>query len=158
MDDLAGVKGVVTGAAKVAGTALVGGIGMVLAKEGAERLGKEAAAKLAPRGAQKLLGQGVRRFGGDQAAQHFAKHSGEIAQTLGRKSYNLANYLDDANHVIRNGEWVPEMNGYVRLVGGEGSAKAAFVGVNRTSGNITTFHIKSVQELSRRAPSLGWSP
>lgn len=79
-------------------------------------------------------------------------------QALGKTSYNLRNYLDDANHVIQNGTWVPELNGYVRLVGGKGSAKAAFVGVDRVGGNITTFHIKTVKELSRSAPSLGWSP
>ena len=51
---------------------------------------------------------------------------------------------------------MPEMNGYVKLIGGPGSAKAAFVGVNRAVGNITTFHIKTVKEIARKAPSLGW--
>ena len=74
---------------------------------------------------------------------------------LGNNSYNLSNYLNDANHVIRNGTYVPEMNGYVRLIGGQGSAKYGFVGLNRNTGYITTFHIKTAKELSKKAPSLG---
>lgn len=70
---------------------------------------------------------------------------------------NLKNYLDDANYVIKNGTFVPEMNGYARLIGGEGSAKYGFVGLDRNTGNITTFHVKSVSELARKAPSLGLS-
>jgi filamentous hemagglutinin len=78
-------------------------------------------------------------------------------QAFGRSSYNLKNYLDDANHVIKNGTFVPEMSGYVRLIGGKGSAKYGFVGLDRASGNITTFHVKSVSELAKKAPSLGFS-
>lgn len=33
--------------------------------------------------------------------------------------------------------------------------KYGFVGLDRASGDITTFHIKSVSELINRAPSLG---
>lgn len=68
----------------------------------------------------------------------------------------MSNYLDDANHVINNGTYVPEMNGYVKLVGGEGSAKYAFVGLDRATGEITTFHLKTVSELMKKAPSLGF--
>ena len=99
----------------------------------------------------------TRFFKGDEAVQHFEKHSSELMQAFGRNSYNLKNYLDDANHVIKNGTFVPEMNGYVRLIGGQGSAKYGFVGLDRATGNITTFHVKSVSELSRKAPSLGFS-
>jgi hypothetical protein len=109
-------------------------------------------------GPKLLTSGGPRRFVGDGAVQHFEKHSGSVMKAMGRTSYNLRNYLDDANHVITNGTWVPELNGYVSLVGGQGSAKAAFVGIDRAGGHITTFHIKSVSELSRSAPSLGWSP
>lgn len=79
-------------------------------------------------------------------------------QAFGRKSYNLNDYISDANHVIRTGTWVPELNGYVKLIGGEGSAKAAFVGLTRDGVNIATFHVKTVRELARSAPSLGWAP
>nr|WP_318539765.1 LXG domain-containing protein [Terribacillus saccharophilus] len=96
----------------------------------------------------------VKRFKGDEATIHFEKHSKEVKDALGKKQYNLKNYLQDANHVIETGKYVPELNGYVKLVGGKGSAKYAFVGLDRKTGNITTFHIKSVKELSRKAPSL----
>jgi hypothetical protein len=46
---------------------------------------------------------------------------------------------------------------YQGRTAGEGSAKAAFVGVERGTGAITTFHIKTVKEISKMAPSLGWS-
>lgn len=73
---------------------------------------------------------------------------------LGKNSYNLKNYLDDANHVIKNGQYVPKLNGYVRLIGGSGSAKYGFVELDRATENITTFHIKTASELSKKAPSL----
>jgi hypothetical protein len=73
---------------------------------------------------------------------------------LGKSSYNLRNYLDDANNIIKNGTYVPELNGYVRLIGGQGSAKYGFVGMNRATGNITTFHIKTAKELSKKAPGM----
>ncbi|NMH87390.1 RHS repeat domain-containing protein [Flavivirga algicola] len=75
-----------------------------------------------------LLTQGIRRFSGDAAVTHFTKHANSVMSALGKKSYNLTNYLDDANHVIKNGTFVPELNGYVRLIGGQGSAKFGFVG------------------------------
>lgn len=73
---------------------------------------------------------------------------------MGKNQYNLKNYLEDANHVIRNG-YVPELNGYVKLIGGKGSTKYGFVGLDRNIGKITTFHIKTAKELSKKAPSLG---
>ena len=71
-----------------------------------------------------------------------------------KTSYNLKEYVEDANHVLRNGTYVPEMRAYVQLIGGKGSAKYAFVGLNK-SGEITTFHIKTAKELAKKAPSLG---
>ena len=68
----------------------------------------------------------------------------------------MADYINDANHVIKEGTFVKELHGYVKLIGGEGSAKAAFVGIDRVTGNITTFHIKSISELAKSAPSLGF--
>ncbi|MEQ6205459.1 transposase [Enterococcus mundtii] len=86
---------------------------------------------------------------------HFSKHGSEIQQALNKNHYSIVEYLRDANHVIKEGQFVPEMNGYIKLVGGEGSAKYAFVGLDRTTGNITTLHLKSVKELIKKAPSLG---
>ena len=99
----------------------------------------------------------TRFFKGDEAVKHFEQHGSELMGAFGRKSYNLKDYLNDANHVIKNGTFVPEMNGYVRLIGGNGSAKYGFVGLDRATGGITTFHTKSVSELARKAPSLGFS-
>ncbi|MBM5608835.1 hypothetical protein [Listeria ivanovii] len=66
----------------------------------------------------------------------------------------MGDYVNDANHVINTGKYVPELNGYVRLVGGKGRAKFAFVGLDRTTGEITTFHLKTVKQLIKKAPSL----
>ena len=61
-------------------------------------------------------------------------------------------------HIIINGTYVSEKNAYVRLIGGAGEkAKYWFVGLDRQTGVITTFHIKYVDELIREAPSLGLS-
>lgn len=98
---------------------------------------------------------GLGKFKGDEAIKHFEKHSKEIMTAMGKKEYNLKNYLEDANHVRYNGQYVSELNGYVKLIGGKGSAKYAFVGLDRRTGHITTFHIKSASYLSRNAPSLG---
>jgi hypothetical protein len=37
-------------------------------------------------------------------------------------------------------------------------AKAAFVGLDRATGSITTFRIKSIKELAQNALNLGWTP
>ena len=99
----------------------------------------------------------TRYFNGDEAIQHFNRHGSELSDALSRSSYNLKNHLDDANHVINNGTFVPELNGFVRLIGGKGNAKYAFVGMERGTNRITTFHIKTVKELIKKAPSLGLS-
>ena len=49
--------------------------------------------------------------------------------------------------------YVPELNGYIKFMKGK---KYGFVGLDRTTGDITTFHIKNVTELSKKAPSLGF--
>lgn len=80
----------------------------------------------------------------------FRIHSKEIMDAMSKSKYNLKTYLEDANQVIQTGQYVPEMNGYVKIVGGKGSAKYGFVGLDRNTGNITTFHIKSVKELFKK--------
>ncbi|WP_223837357.1 ribonuclease YeeF family protein [Bacillus swezeyi] len=95
------------------------------------------------------------KFRGNEDILHFERHAQEIRDAMGKKLYNFKNYLEDANHVIKNGKYVPELNGYVKLIGGKGSAKYAFVGLNRKTGHITTFHVKSVKELMKKAKSLG---
>jgi hypothetical protein len=105
--------------------------------------------KLATKGGSNFL-----KFGGDEAVVHFGKHGNGVMNALGETSYNLKNYVTDANFVIKNGTYVPDLNGYVRLIGGQGSAKFGFVGLNRATGNITTFHIKTAQELAKKAPGI----
>ncbi|MFV0154511.1 RHS repeat-associated core domain-containing protein [Empedobacter falsenii] len=97
----------------------------------------------------------VLKFGGDEAIEHFGKHGKSVMDALGKTAYNLKDYVNDANYVIQNGIFVPEKNAFVKLIGGTGSAKYAFVGLNRSTGEITTFHIKTAKELSKSAPSLG---
>ncbi len=87
---------------------------------------------------------------------HFEKHGAEISQTLGYENYSLSQYVQDANHVIANGTYVPELNAYVSIAGGTGSAKGLMVGLDRLTGEITTLHMKPVSWFSIKAPSLGW--
>ncbi|EAG1698186.1 hypothetical protein BBW85_06360 [Listeria monocytogenes] len=87
--------------------------------------------------------------------EHYTKHGNQLKKVFNKSTYSASDYLNDANHVINSGTYVPEMNGYVKFVGGEGSAKYAFVGLDRATGKITTFHLKTVSELIKKAPSLG---
>jgi hypothetical protein len=96
------------------------------------------------------------KFKKDSAEQHFSKHAGRIQKVFGRSSYNLKDYMMDANHIVNNGMFVPELNGFVKLIGGTGKAKVGFVGIERSENIITTFHIESVKDLVKKAPSLGW--
>lgn len=74
-------------------------------------------------------------------------------QMLGDSNYSLDKYLDDANYIINNGTYVHELNGYIGFMSGK---KYGFVGLDRNTGDITTFHIKNVSELIKKAPSLGF--
>jgi len=104
----------------------------------------------------KALKPGNLKFKADEANLHFETHGKEIMDALGKNEYGLKNYIDDANHVVQNGTYTSELNGFVQPLGGIGSAKYGFVGLNRATGNITTFHIKTVSELIKKAPSLGF--
>ena len=85
--------------------------------------------------------------------EHYEKHGQEIAKVLGESNYSVDKYLDDANYIINNGTYAPELNSYVSFMSGK---KYGFVGLDRTTGDITTFHIKNVYELINKAPSLGF--
>lgn len=85
--------------------------------------------------------------------EHFENHGKEIEDVLGKSNYSTDNYLDDANYIINNGTYTSELNGYVKFMSGN---KYGFVGLDRTTGEITTFHIKNVSELIEKAPSLGF--
>lgn len=85
--------------------------------------------------------------------EHYGKHGQEIADVLGDSNYSIDKYLDDANYIIKNGTFTPELNGYVSFMSGK---KYGFVGLDRTTGDITTFHIKNISELIKKAPGLGF--
>ncbi len=40
---------------------------------------------------------------------------------------------------------------YAKFIPASGQLKFGFVGLNRTTGNITTFHIKSLRELVKKS-------
>ena len=84
---------------------------------------------------------------------HYQRHGSEIGNLLEIPNYSINQYLDDANYIITNGTYVPELNGYVKFMRGP---KYGFVGLDRSTGDITTFHIKDVTELIKKAPSLGF--
>ncbi len=84
--------------------------------------------------------------------EHYEKHGQEIANVLGKTEYTIAQYLEDANYIITNGTYTLELHGYVSFMSGK---KYGFVGLDRITGDITTFHIKDISELSKKAPSLG---
>lgn len=78
-----------------------------------------------------------------QLNSHFQKHGKEFGGM-----YNTPKeYLDGANYVIKNGKYVPEMNGYVRFFGANGGANYAFVGLK--GSYISTFGVRSVKTLTR---------
>lgn len=51
------------------------------------------------------------------------------------------------------------MNGYVIKIGGEGkSAKYAFVGLDRITGDITTYHVKYAKQTMKKSPGFIETP
>lgn len=130
-------------------------------EDAAEALGEvQRVEKIAEKAQQAAVVAGAKQsfgliFKGDSAVSHFEKHAKQTMDAFGHVSYNIKQYILDANHVVQSGKYVPELNGYVKLVGGPGAAKYAFVGVDRAGKSITTFHIKSIKELAKKAPSLG---
>ena len=103
----------------------------------------------------KALKSGTLKFKGDEANIHFKTHGKEMMNVLAKSEYSVKDYINDANYVVQNGKYVPELNGFIQPLGGIGSAKYSFVGLDRSTGNITTLHIKTVSELAKKAPSLG---
>ena len=77
---------------------------------------------------------------------------------FGFEKYTVEDYVRDANLVIKNGVYSPELNAYVAVAGGRGGAKAIIAGLDRVNTNqLTTLHLKDVSFIESRAPSLGWS-
>jgi RHS repeat-associated protein len=89
------------------------------------------------------------KFGGDEAVIHFGKHADQIMKVTGQTSYNLKNYVDDANWIIQNGRYSPKLNGFYHYMGNsaKGESLFGFVGLKNGGANISTFHIKTATQL-----------
>lgn len=76
---------------------------------------------------------------------HFGKHGKEF----GGLYQTADDYLAGADYVIKNGTYIPEMNGYIKFFGAGGKANYAFVGMTQGGGNIRTFGLRSVSQLTK---------
>jgi hypothetical protein len=110
--------------------------------------------------APKLIKTAKRMFRGDLGISHFQKHAGQIMEVLKTNAYNYKNYIDDANYIINNGTFLPGKNAFYMFIGHspKGRAMFGYVGLNRQTGHITTFHIKGVTELNKMNPGIGLIP
>lgn len=85
----------------------------------------------------------------DKLLEHYGKHNSEFGSLFSSPD----EYLSGANYVIENGEFVPELNGYIKFFGAGGQANYAFVGLTQDGAYITTFGIRSVAKLAK---SISW--
>ncbi|WP_159245401.1 RHS repeat-associated core domain-containing protein [Tenacibaculum maritimum] len=89
------------------------------------------------------------------AIDHFNKHSKSIMKLTGRNIYNYKQYISEANHIIKNGTFLPQKNAYVKFMSGYGGkARFGYVGLDRATGSITTYHTKSLSDIVRIAPDI----
>jgi len=96
------------------------------------------------------IGKKLFKFSGDEAVIHFGKHANQIMKITGKTSYNLKNYVDDANWIIQNGTYSSKLNGYYHYMGNAtkgGESLFGFVGMKNGGSAISTFHIKSATQL-----------
>lgn len=85
------------------------------------------------------------KFVGDRAVSHFEEHASQIMKVTNRTSYNLKEYVNEANEIIQSWKYLSAKNAYVKVVeAGEKIKYAYFVGLTRDMQYITTFHIKSI--------------
>ena len=80
---------------------------------------------------------------------HFVKHGDEFNGLY----KSAAEYAKGAKYTIKNGQYVPEMNGYIRFFGSQGKANYAFVGM-KSYGRVSTYGIRAVAELAKKLPWL----
>ena len=81
-----------------------------------------------------------------QLNEHFAKHGKEFGDLV----KNVDDYNQLANYVVKHGEYISEMNGYIRFFGSNGKANYAFVGLKNGGKNIATFGIRHVANLAKQ--------
>jgi len=66
----------------------------------------------------------------------------------------LAQYIDDANRVIQNGTYLPQMNAYVQRI--PDTNKVLFVGLKNRGKNISTFGPRTIRgKLKKAIQSVG---
>ena len=76
--------------------------------------------------------------------EHFLKHGDQIINATNASEYSVEQYLDDANWIINNGQYIPEKNAFISFMK---NVYYGFVGMDQSMENITTFHIKSIYEI-----------
>ena len=77
----------------------------------------------------------------------FVEHYGKHNPSFGNAFETSQDYVDAANYVIQNGDYVPGQNAYVKFYGLNGHANYAFVGVSSDRSFITTFHVKPASQI-----------
>ena len=81
--------------------------------------------------------------------EHFAKHGIEF----GKLYSNASEYAKGAKYVIKNGQYVKELNGFVRFIGTQGKANYAFVGM-KAGGRVATYGVRSVASMIAKGVSM----
>ncbi len=100
------------------------------------------------------VGGRVVSFTPAEAVLHFNKHAHKFKALFGRVTYDLADYLVDANRLMKSGRYVEEVNGYVQPIKGAIPAQVEFLGLDATKLRITTFHPKDLADFYERVPRL----
>ena len=96
--------------------------------------------------------------------RHYSKHGQQVASALNESNYTMEQYLKDANYVIQTGEYSSKNNAYYKYVGfsksgnRKGRTKYAVVGLDKDTGEITTYHIKDIESMHAWDSSLGITP
>ena len=103
-------------------------------------------------------------FKSGELERHYSKHGQQVASALNESNYTMEQYLKDANYVIQTGEYSSKNNAYYKYVGfsksgnRKGRTKYAVVGLDKDTGEITTYHIKDIESMHAWDSSLGITP
>ena len=87
--------------------------------------------------------KGLNFSSNESLMDHYARHNKEF----GNAFETPQEYVDTANYVIENGEYVTSQNAYVKFYGMNGRANYAFVGISSDHLYITTFHLKQASQI-----------
>ena len=77
---------------------------------------------------------------------HFSTHNKDFGNAFASKE----EYLETANYVIQNGQYLNDSNAYVKFYGYQGHANYAYVGLTRDMQHITTFHLRHASKIFER--------